>query len=86
MATALAAEMGEKFDRLERTIIQGDEARMDTVRQQLDRLCNSLAPGRKPQERVYSIFSFLFEHGWELIPRLLEEMDVESFGMNEIEL
>ncbi|MCH7910525.1 MAG: bacillithiol biosynthesis cysteine-adding enzyme BshC, partial [Candidatus Hydrogenedentes bacterium] len=86
MAVALAAEMGEKFDRLERTIIQGDEARMATVRQQLDRLCNSLAPGRKPQERVYSIFSFLFEHGWELIPRLLEEMDVESFRMNEIEL
>lgn len=86
MAENLARDVSGKLDRLERTILQRDEAKIETVRKQLERLCNSLAPGTKPQERVYNIFSFLFEHGWDLIPRLIDELDVESFTMNEIEL
>jgi len=86
MARGLLKEIDTKFDRLERTLLRSDDAKLGTTKKQLDRLCTSLAPRRKPQERVYTIFSFLFEHGWELVPRLLEEMDVESFQMNELEL
>ena len=46
----------------------------------------TFAPDRKPQERVYSVFSFLFEHGWGLVDRLGAALDSESFTMNEIEL
>jgi len=74
------------FDRLERTLAYSDSAQVETVRKQVSRLCNTLTPFRKPQERVYTIFSFLFEHGWDLIPRLIKEIDIESFSMQEIEL
>lgn len=86
MAEGLWKETAPKLDRIERTILQADTSKSEAARKQLERLCNSLAPLRKPQERVYTIFSFLFEHGPELIGRLLDETDVESFEINEIEL
>lgn len=86
MAAGLSTEVASKLDRLENTILQGDEAKREAARKQVERLCNSLAPSRKPQERHYTIFSFLFEHGWDLIPRLIDGIDVESFDMQEIEL
>jgi hypothetical protein len=43
-------------------------------------------PFRKPQERVYTVFAFLFEYGWDLIPRLLQALDIESFRTHEVEL
>lgn len=86
MAEGLLKETVPKLDRIEKTILQADASKSDAAKKQLERLCNSLAPLRKPQERVYSIFSYLFEHGHGLIGRLLDEMDVDSFKMNEIEL
>ena len=86
MAEGLLKETLPKLDRIEKTILQADASKSDAARKQLERLCNSLAPLRKPQERVYTIISFLFEHGHDLIGRLLEETNVESFEMNEIEL
>ncbi len=89
-----AAELAEKFrqtalsrlDRLERALLTTDKARVATVRARLERLGNALAPERKPQERAYCVASFLFEYGWELVPRLIETLDIESFHMNEVEL
>lgn len=86
MAKSLAEDVGSKLDRIERAILGSDDTKTDATRKQLRRLCNSLAPMRKPQERVYNIFSFLFEHGWGLVPRLIEEIDIESFELTEIEL
>ena len=63
-----------------------DEDKHSTVRQQVQRLANSLAPMRKPQERVLTIFSFLFEHGPALIGRLMNEIDPEAKQVQEIEL
>jgi len=74
------------LDRLERALLMSDAAKVDTVRARVGRLCDALAPGHKPQERVYSVVSFLFEYGWELIPRLIDALDIESFRMNEVEL
>ena len=86
MAESLGAELGSKLDRLERAILQGDKAKKDATEKQLALLCNTLAPGKKLQERHYTVFSYLFEHGWELIPRLLREIDPERLEMQEIEL
>ena len=74
------------LDRIEHGILRADQARVDAVRKQVDRLCTTLHPWRTPQERVYTVISFLFAHGWALIPRLMDALDVEQFGMNEVEL
>jgi len=74
------------LDRLEKALLRADDGQAETVRKQIERLCTAFAPDRKPQERVYSVFSYLFEQGWGLIDRLGDALDIESFAMNEIEL
>ena len=71
---------------IDHTLLRADATQTETARKQVERLCNAFAPDRKPQERVYSVFSFLFEHGWGLVDRLGAALDSESFTMNEIEL
>ena len=56
------------------------------MRRQVVRLQQCLVPWRKPQERVYTVFSFMFEHGWGLAARLLKEIDIGSFQLQEVEL
>lgn len=84
--SSLTDRINEAMDGYERMLLRADEARLETVRQQVARLCNVFAPFRKPQERVYTVFSFLFEHGWDLVPRIVREIDIESFETQEIEL
>lgn len=86
MAESLRARVGEDLDRIERTILLSDRAQAEAVERQVARLCNSLMPWRKPQERVYTVYSFLFEQGPGLIQRFIDEFDVESFRMNEVVL
>jgi bacillithiol biosynthesis cysteine-adding enzyme BshC len=86
MAQSLRERVGEDLGRIERAIVQGDRAQVEAVERQVARLCNSLMPWRRPQERVYTVYSFLFEQGPGLIQRLIDELDVESFRMNEVEL
>ena len=76
----------EGLDRVEHALLRQDAAKVEAVRQQVRRLCRTLAPGRKPQERVYSVVSFLFAHGGELIPKLMDAIDSTSFNINEVEL
>ncbi len=86
MLPALQAELDRGFSRIDRALLMADEAKHTTVRQQVQRLANNLAPLHKPQERVLTIFSFLFEHGPALIGRLLNEIDPEAKQIQEIEL
>ncbi len=85
-AASLTGRVSDAFASYEQMLMRADEARYDTVRQQVARLCNTFAPFRKPQERVYTIVSFLFEHGWELVPRIVRAIEIERLGPNEIEL
>lgn len=85
-AKRLVDRTQEEFDRMERALLRVDDRKVETVRQQIERLCNALAPLRKPQERVFTVFSYLFDQGWELVPRLLRELDLDEFGLQEIEL
>jgi bacillithiol biosynthesis cysteine-adding enzyme BshC len=75
-----------ELDRLERAILRADETKVETAKQQLTRLCNAFAPWRRPQERVYTLFTYLFEHGWGLVGRITNGIDVETFGTTEFEL
>lgn len=86
MLPALQTELDRGFARIERALLVADETKHTTVRQQVQRLANSLAPHRKPQERVFTVFSFLFEHGPGLIGRLMNEIDPEAQQVQEIEL
>lgn len=75
-----------ELDRIERAVLMSDEAQKAAVAKQVARLYNAFMPWRRPQERVYTVFSYLFEHGPGLMARLLNELDVTSFKMNEVEL
>jgi bacillithiol biosynthesis cysteine-adding enzyme BshC len=86
MAKGLNEHLRDGLDRLERRILRSDQAQTETVRRQIVRLSTALMPDRKPQERIYSVFSFLFEQGWELIPRLMNSLDVQASDTQEIEL
>jgi bacillithiol biosynthesis cysteine-adding enzyme BshC len=86
MARKFAERAGSEFERIERAIAKADEEHVSTVRKQVQRVCSTLFPSRKPQERILNIFSFLFEYGWGLIPRLMKEIDAEGTGVKEIEL
>ncbi|MCC6797903.1 MAG: bacillithiol biosynthesis cysteine-adding enzyme BshC [Candidatus Hydrogenedentes bacterium] len=85
-APTLTERVVTAFDNYERMLLRADETRYETVKQQVTRLCNTFSPFRKPQERVYTIVSFLFEHGWDLVPRIVREIEIERFELNEIEL
>ncbi len=85
-AERLADRTRSEFDRMERALLRSDAQKVATVRQQIERLCNALAPMRKPQERMFTVFSFLFEQGWDFIPRLAQELNLDEFGLQEIEL
>jgi len=86
MAQSVQRNLAEEFDRIEAAIIKGEQAQADAVRKQVQRVTSLLYPNRKPQERVLNVFSFLFEYGWDLVPRLIKEMNVETFDVKEIEL
>jgi len=85
MAASLSERTAAALDRIGRSLRHSDAARVATVEKQVGRLCTALAPWRRPQERVYTVCSFLFEQGWGLMDRLLNELNVESFDMNEVE-
>ncbi len=86
MVEAAAERTESDFERIQDALARRDEDRVEAARRQITRLQQCLMPWRKPQERVYTVFSFLFEHGWGLVARLLKEIDVESSQLQEVEL
>lgn len=86
IAAGLSRAIGDRLDRIERVLARHDDDQRQAIERRLERVQRSLAPHRKPQERVLNVFSFLFSYGWELVPRLLQEFDVHSSTMQEIEL
>ncbi|HEO69877.1 MAG TPA: bacillithiol biosynthesis cysteine-adding enzyme BshC, partial [Candidatus Hydrogenedentes bacterium] len=86
MARSVSESVRARLDDIDRLLAERNCDQVEAVTRQIARLSNALAPFRKPQERVYTVFSFLFEHGWELVPRLVESLDIESFEHQEIEL
>ncbi len=86
MAEQFSTNVHQSLDHLERNLLRADANRTETVRNQLTRLSTELAPERKPQERYYTLFSWLFQYGWDLIPRLMQELDASNHELQEVEL
>lgn len=86
LARQFSAQVEQSMGHLERGLLRADEARLATIRQQLGRLTTELAPERKPQERYYTIFSWLFQYGWDLVPRLARSLTHRDFAVQEVEL
>ena len=86
MADALLRSASRYLDRIEGEVLRADKRQVDTVEEHIAKLQNCFQPWRRPQERVYTVFSFLFSHGFPLIQRLLAEMEIGSNQINEIEL
>jgi uncharacterized protein YllA (UPF0747 family) len=86
MGASLTRTIHERLDDIERSLARQDASRHAAIEKQLQRLQHTLAPHRKSQERVLNVFSFLFSYGWGLVPRLLQELDVQTTTMQEIEL
>ncbi len=86
MVHAVSGRVDDQFERILDTLARRDQDRVEVVCRQVERLQWSLVPWRKPQERVYTVVSFLFEHGWGLMARLLDEIDIGSFQQREVEL
>lgn len=86
LAEGLLKEIANRLDAMERAALRGDKNQAQTVQTQVARIVNTLAPFRKPQERVYCVASYLFGEGWGLAPRLMKELDVTNFNVQEVEL
>jgi len=84
MLQRLALRTTQGFDRIERAMLHADQQQVEAIRERVARLQNRLAPHRKPQERVYGGVSWLFEHGWEFVPRLSKELKLDADGVQEI--
>lgn len=74
------------LERLERRLLHVDKEKRQTFEARLERLRSLIAPMNKPQERVLSVFSFLFEHGWPLIDRMTGELELDTYELQEMEL
>jgi len=85
-ANRLTERTQSEFLRMERALLRSDDRKVATVRQQIERLYNALAPKRKPQERMFTVFTYLFDQGWDFIPRLLRELNIDDFELQDIEL
>jgi bacillithiol synthase len=80
------SQVEKSMNHLERSLLRADGARNETVRKQIIRLTTELCPERKPQERYYNVFSWLFQYGWDLIPRLIGALDHQESRLQEVEL
>jgi len=86
MIAALQKDVVQKLDRVEKHLLRGDLDQNEALQNQARRLIHSLAPNRKPQERMFTIFTYLFEYGWGLLDQIMRELDAENFDVQEIEL
>lgn len=85
-ALGIRDHLARGFDRLERHLLHNDTEKYSAAARQVDRLCTALAPERKPQERVYCVYSFIFAEGGAFIDKVLDQLDITSFALNEVRL
>lgn len=74
-----------RLDKLQSALIFSDQEKRKITEARLARARNLIVPLRKPQERILSVFSFLFRDGWPLIERMLEELDWTKRELQELE-
>lgn len=62
---------------VEKKIRQHVKLKDETALEQVEKAAVNLAPAGKPQERVLNVHQYLSRYGGELIPAILERMEVE---------
>ncbi|NLN92249.1 MAG: bacillithiol biosynthesis cysteine-adding enzyme BshC [Candidatus Hydrogenedens sp.] len=72
--------------RLGEALLFSDQEKRATLEAQLSRLQTLYFPEGKEQERVLSVFSFLFEYGWSLMDRMLQDFSPAYGQVQEFEL
>lgn len=75
-----------RLEKLERAVLYAEEEHRRGVEAHLARLRNAFYPFGKPQERVFTVFSFLFRDGFRLIDRMLNELDCTKQNLQEMKL
>jgi len=65
---------------VEKKIRQHVKLKEETGLEQIEKAAVNLAPEGKPQERVLNVHQYLARYGDELIPSILERMEVELDG------
>lgn len=86
MAESMREHADRQFQRMERVLLKSDRDHHETITNQVKRLRNVLYPGGVPQERLYTLFSFLFEQGPALIQRITGAVEPGHFEKKEIVL
>src|SRR5207253_11476164 len=67
-----------QVEALRTKFVNAEARRNETLERHLDTIGNSLFPEKKLQERVLNITSFLVRYGLGLLPRLEEELSLDS--------
>jgi uncharacterized protein YllA (UPF0747 family) len=60
--------------------------RDETIERHLDAISNSLFPEKKPQERVVNVLSFLARYGRPFLPRLMEQLSIDTNEHQVVEI
>jgi bacillithiol biosynthesis cysteine-adding enzyme BshC len=62
---------------VEKKIRQHVKLKQETALEQIEKVAVNLAPAGKPQERVLNVHQYLARYGSELVPSILERMEIE---------
>ncbi len=73
-------------ERFKRRLLYADTEKRRTAEARVERLRALMTPRHMPQERVLSVFSFIFEHGWPLITRMQQVLEPDTVELQEMEL
>ncbi|MEM1125281.1 MAG: bacillithiol biosynthesis cysteine-adding enzyme BshC [Bacteroidota bacterium] len=75
---ALRAALMNEVGRFKGRVIKAEKRNQEIIRTQLEKAIVNLVPGGSLQERTYGILYYLNKYSFELIPRLLEELDLDT--------
>lgn len=89
LAGFIDKERGKIFHQLEiieNKLLQATKRQNETLTQQILKAAHALYPRQQLQEREFSLVPFLSKHGKGLVRQLYEQMDVQRFDHQVIEL
>ena len=79
-------KMQHQVESLHGKFVHAVSRRNETIERHLDSICNSLFPGKKLQERVLNISSFIARYGLDVIPRLQEKLSIDTHEHQVVDL
>lgn len=71
---------------LRKKALQAQRRASETLRGQVERVCAHLWPLQRPQERTFNIVPYLASYGPDLIPRLMNVLDLDRWTPQVVQL